>query len=79
MVMEFHHFPEKSPAFEAEVKLVALADILANSREDPDLLKDVFTAHYRNHLFIPEDEWAACCEKLEGVWAEVDQLWTLLK
>ncbi len=79
MVMEFHHFPEKSPAFEAEVKLVALTDILVNSREDPDLLEDEYTAHYRKDLFIPENEWEAYREKLEGVWAEADQLWALLR
>jgi len=79
MVMEFHHFPEKSPAFKAEVKLVALANILVNSRENPELLDDEITSVYRKDLFIPETEWEACRKRLQDIWAEVDQLWTLLK
>jgi HD-like signal output (HDOD) protein len=79
MVMEFHHFPEKSPAFKAEVKLVALANILVNSRETPHLLDDEMTSLYRKDLFIPETEWEACRVRLQDTWAEVDQLWTLLR
>jgi HD-like signal output (HDOD) protein len=79
MVMEFHHFPEKSPAFKAEVKLVALANILVNSRENPELLDDEITSVYRKDLFIPETEWEACRKRLPDIWAEVDQLWTLLR
>ncbi len=79
MVMEFHHFPEKSPAFKAEVKLVALANILVNSRENPELLDDEITSVYRKDLFIPETEWEACRKRLQDIWAEVDQLWTLLR
>jgi HD-like signal output (HDOD) protein len=79
MVMEFHHFPEKSPAFKAEVKLVALANILVNSREYPDLLDDEITSAHRMDLFIPETEWEVCRQRLQEIWAEVDQLWTLLR
>jgi HD-like signal output (HDOD) protein len=79
LVMEFHHFPEKSPAFKAEVKLVALANTLVNSREDPDLLEDESTSRYRKDLFIPDNEWDAGRERLGVIWAEVEQLWTLLR
>jgi len=79
VVMEFHHYPEKSPAFKAEVKLVALANTLVNSREDPDLLDDEVTSGYRKDLFIPESEWDLCRMRLQGIWSEVDLLWTLLK
>jgi len=79
MVMEFHHYPEKSPLFKAEVKLVALADALVNSREDPDLLDDEMISNYRKDLFIPESEWDSCRRRLQDIWPEVDLLWSLLK
>lgn len=79
MVMEFHHCPEKSPAYKAEVKLVALANILVNSVEDPDLLDDEMTTACRNELFIPEEEWEECRKRLQDISSEVDQLWALLR
>jgi HD-like signal output (HDOD) protein len=79
MVMEFHHFPAKTPSFRIEVKIVALADILVNGREDSDLLGTEMAAVYRKELFIPEEEWADIRMRLPNIWTEVDQLWNLLK
>ncbi len=77
--MEFHHEPEKSPSFKSEVKLIALANILANSVQFPEYLNDDFTQMYRDHLHIGEEEWEECQDRLKELWPEVDQFWCLLK
>lgn len=79
MVMEFHHFPEKSPAFRTEVRLVALANILVNGREDSELFDAEMATVHRRELFFPEEEWAEIHMRLPSIWTEVDQLWNLLK
>jgi HD-like signal output (HDOD) protein len=79
MVMEFHHVPEKSPAYKAEVKLVALANALVNSVENPELLEDEMISACRNDLFIRENEWEECLKRLQEIFSEVDLMWTLLK
>ncbi len=78
-IMEFHHQPEKSPSFKVEVKLIALADILANSGQFPEYLDDNFTRMYCNHLHISQEEWEGYQARLEQLWPEVDQFWSLLK
>ena len=78
-IMEFHHQPEKSPSFNVEVKLIALADILANSGQFPEYLDDNFTRMYCNHLHISQEEWEQYQAKLKELWPEVDQFWSLLK
>ncbi len=77
--MEFHHEPEKSPAFKPEAKLIALANILANSREFPEYLDDDLTLKYRKDLYICEEEWDEYKERLEEMWPMVDHFWTLIK
>lgn len=79
MVMEFHHLPDRSPSFKAEVKMIALANILANSREYPEMLSDEYTRSYCRDLFITEEEWDAHCERLQEIWLQVDQFWNLLR
>jgi HD-like signal output (HDOD) protein len=78
-VMEFHHAPEASPSFKSEAKIIALADILANSREYPDYLTSDFVLSYCRDLFITEEEWIGYQEYLTGMWSTVDQLWDLLR
>jgi HD-like signal output (HDOD) protein len=78
-VMEFHHAPENSPSFKSETKLIALADVLANSREHPEPAASDITLSYCRDLFITEDEWNDYQERLTGIWSNVDQLWDLLK
>jgi putative nucleotidyltransferase with HDIG domain len=77
-VIEFHHFPEKSKSFKAEVKLIHLANVLCNSREYPELLSDEATLSCCRDLYISEDEWQEYQDGLSRVWTEVDQLWNLL-
>jgi HD-like signal output (HDOD) protein len=78
-VMEFHHTPEHSPAFKPEVRMVYLANLLANGKEHPGLPVDEITAGCRRELCITDEEWHACRKRLDQVWLEVDQLWNLLK
>lgn len=77
-VMEYHHAPEKSPSFEPEVKMIALANILANSSEFPEYMDDPFTLSYCGDMFISEEEWEEYQQRLDEIWSEVDQLWSLL-
>jgi putative nucleotidyltransferase with HDIG domain len=77
--MEFHHEPEKSPSFKPEVKLIALANILANSVQFPGYLEDDFTRMYRDHLYISQEEWEEYQDRLKELWPEVDHFWSLLK
>jgi HD-like signal output (HDOD) protein len=78
-VMEFHHQPERSPSYGPEVKLVSLADILANSDRYPGLLSDPQTLATCRELYISEDEWEDCREALTEIRVQVDQFWNLLK
>ncbi len=78
-VMEFHHQPERSPSFGPEVRLIALADILAHSDRLPSLLEDPQTLAICRDLFITEEEWEECREALPEIRVQVDQLWNLLK
>ncbi|MGV8074839.1 MAG: HDOD domain-containing protein [Syntrophobacteraceae bacterium] len=78
-VMEFHHTPGKSLSFKSEVRLIYLANILANSKEYPEYLNDPVTVSCCRDLFIHEDEWESYCDDLERIWAEVDQFWILLR
>jgi hypothetical protein len=68
---------------EDNISETAVADLQTQidtfSTENPELLDDEITSVYRKDLFIPETEWEACRKRLQDIWAEVDQLWTLLK
>ena len=78
-VMEFHHEPEKSPLFKPEVRIVALANILANSKIYPEQLDDDFTRTYCQKLHITEEEWEEYKDRMGQLWSEVDQLWSSLE
>ena len=78
-VMEFHHEPEKSPLFKQEVRMIALANILANSKIYPEYLDDDFTRLYCQKLCIPDEEWEEYQNLMRQLWPEVDQFWSLLK
>jgi HD-like signal output (HDOD) protein len=78
-VMEFHHQPERSPSYGPEVRLIALADILANADRHPGLLDDPQTHAICRELFITEDEWDEYQEALAEIRVQVDQFWNLLK
>jgi HD-like signal output (HDOD) protein len=78
-VMEYHHEPFMSPSFQPEVRIIRLADILANSREHPELLREDLTLSCCGELFITEEEWQEYQGLLDGVFREVDNLWDLLK
>jgi len=78
-VMEFHHEPEKSPSFKPEVRIVALANILANCKMYPDYLDDDLTRMYYQKLYITHEEWEEYQSRLGQLWPEVDQFWNLLK
>ena len=77
-VMEFHHEPEKSPVFKPEIRIVALADILANSQIYPEYLDDDFTRMYCQKLHITDEEWEEYRSQLGQLRSEVDQFWNLL-
>jgi len=77
-VIEFHHSPDKCKSFQVETKLIYLANILANSREFPELLNDEATLAYCRDLYISEEEWEEYQDGLKLIWPEVEQLWNLL-
>jgi HD-like signal output (HDOD) protein len=78
-VLEFHHEPEAAPSFKAEVKMIHLANVLSDSREGPEMLKDAPTLEYCHDLCVSEEEWEEYEEQLPLIRAEVDQLWDLMK
>lgn len=78
-VIEYHHHPDRSPSYKAEVKLIHLASILAVSHEHPEFLTDQVTLNYCKDLFVTEDEWESFQARMNAIWPEVDQFWTLLK
>ncbi len=77
-VIEFHHCPENAGSFKTEVKLIHLVNILSHSREYPELAEEEKTLSQCRDLYISEDEWEQYREKVEAMWPEVDQLWSLL-
>ncbi|MHC1730180.1 MAG: HDOD domain-containing protein [Syntrophobacteraceae bacterium] len=77
-VIEFHHCPVRSESFKTEVGLIFLANILSNSREYPELVKDEATLSVCREMYISEDEWQEHQDNLIHVWPIVDQLWSLL-
>ncbi len=77
-VMEFHHQPEKSLRFKPEVTLLHLANILANSRENPELLDAEPTLSHCRELRISEEEWIEFGERMAQAWVEVEVLWKVL-
>jgi HD-like signal output (HDOD) protein len=77
-VVEFHHSPDKSLAYNAETRLIHLADVLSNSTQYPELLEDEETLASCRELHIPEDEWQEYHKDLHMIWHEIDQLWNLL-
>lgn len=78
-VMEFHHQPDRSPSCGPEVRLIALADILANSDRFPKLLDDPQTHVIRRELYVTEEEWEGYQEALTEIRQQVDQFWNLLR
>jgi putative nucleotidyltransferase with HDIG domain len=77
-VIEFHHMPGKSTSYAPEVKTIYLANVLANSREYPELVDDPCTLACCKDLYISEEEWDGYRGALSDIWLEVDQLWNLL-
>jgi putative nucleotidyltransferase with HDIG domain len=77
-VIEFHHSPELSQSHKTAVRLIHLADVLSNARENPEMLEDGITLSNCRELYISEDEWQEYQEGLGLIWPEVDQLWNLL-
>ena len=78
VVMVFHHEPLRAPAFRSEATIIALANILANSKDYPEYLNDYCTLRYREKVMISEEEWSEHQERLNEIWSEVDQFWSLL-
>jgi HD-like signal output (HDOD) protein len=78
-VLEYHHFPWKSPTFPKETKLIYLADILSNYPEYPEFAASEATLQCCKELYIPEDEWHGHCDRVASVWEQVDSLWRMLK
>lgn len=78
-VIEYHHAPDRSRSYQAEVKLIYLANVLSNSPQYPELLDDAATLSYCGELHISEEEWQEYQDGLELIWPQVDQLWNLLK
>ncbi|NTV41991.1 MAG: HDOD domain-containing protein [Syntrophobacteraceae bacterium] len=77
-VIEYHHQPGWTPSFRSEVKLIYLANVLAISRDLPELLSDQQTLQFCSDLFITEDEWNFYQARVDFIWPEVDQFWNLL-
>jgi putative nucleotidyltransferase with HDIG domain len=78
-VIEYHHSPDRSRSYQAEVKLIHLANVLSNSLHYPELLTDAATLSCCGELHISEEEWQEYQDGLELIWPQVDQLWNLLK
>ena len=77
-VVEFHHAPERSTAFMAEVGMMHLIDVLSHSSEFPALVDDQNTLFLCRKLYISEEEWEDYQRVTAGIWPEVEQLWSLL-
>ncbi len=78
-VIEFHHSPQRCDSFRSEVRLIYLADVIANSPYYPEFLTDEATLKYCRDLYISEDEWQEYCNRFALIVPEVDQLWNLMK
>ncbi len=78
-VAAYHHCPEKSGSFQTEVTLLCLVDVLAYSREHPEVVNEEITLSRCRRLFISEDEWLGYQQSLDRIWFEADHLWTLLQ
>ena len=78
-VMAFHHQPHQSPSHKSEVALVFLANVLANSNQYSDYVRDEFTLSCTHQLCFTEEDWEHCIERSSAVWPQVDAFWTLLK
>jgi HD-like signal output (HDOD) protein len=78
-VAAFHHCPEKSSSFKTEVTLICLVDVLAHSREHPEVVNDEMTLSRCRRLFISEEEWSGYQQRLDRIWFEADHLWRLLQ
>ncbi len=77
-VIAFHHAPEKSKEFKTEVRLMHLVNVLSHLREYPELVNEESTLSHCRDLYISEQEWEDYQERVESIWPEVDQLWSLL-
>jgi putative nucleotidyltransferase with HDIG domain len=77
-VTEYHHQPDRSPSYGSEVKLVFLADVLANSGQFPEYVNDEFTLSCTRQLLLTEDDWEHCIERSSAVWPQVDAFWAVL-
>jgi len=54
--IEYHHQPGWTPSFRSEVKLIYLANVLAISRDLPELLSDRIHFIFCSDHFLTEDE-----------------------
>jgi putative nucleotidyltransferase with HDIG domain len=78
-VIEFHHTPWTSPAFQKEAMLIHLADILAHQQDYPELAAAEPSLECRRQLYIPEEEWQGYSEQLHKFWEEAASLWQMLR
>jgi HD-like signal output (HDOD) protein len=78
-VIEYHHAPHQSPSFKFEVKLIFLANALANSQAYPEYLTDGLTLSFLRELYIPDEEWQQYGEKVKEVWLQADAMWSLFR
>lgn len=78
-VVEFHHAPEKSSHFKPEVKLIHLANLLADARESQYIPDDEPTLSHCRDLCITQSEWKEFQGSLSRIWSEVDRFWDLLQ
>ena len=77
-VIAFHHLPEKTKKFRPEVKLIHLADILANADHYPELIWDKVTLSSLRDLYISEGEWEDCIQSLGNIKDEAEQIWNMV-
>lgn len=78
LVINFHHQPDKADTFKPEVKLIALACILANGKEHPQLLRDKETLSWCADLYITKQEWEKHIECIDEFRTYSDQIWRML-
>lgn len=78
IVMTFHHDPWDSPLFQSPVKVIFLADAIARSRREPELLDAETTRLLCNELLISEEEWRRRIDSAGPVFEEAGRLWECL-
>jgi HD-like signal output (HDOD) protein len=77
-VMTLHHVPFQGSDFQPAVGIIYLANVLANSEEDPEESGSDVVPHCCRQLRIREIEWQGHLNRIPTVTREVDKLWGLL-